>query len=411
MKDIKFKLPSNRVLYAIFICFIAFFYPIIALYNQFTNQGTNIVSFIYRATTFIISFAIIFRAGILIKNRPIPAGIGLLIIFWIYYLIKLLYDLLILGLIQNPLLSPSYYLLQTIGIAFINMLAFYFIGKKVDYSLASRFLFVLLVIINILIITSFLNTYGLNITAFASMRLGIASEETNIEYMNPISIGVYSSFLILLILYKKRFKLIYLFFIIIASFNLLVSASQGPLISLIAVILLYFIAKKPRLNVKFIFFLIVAFFAISLMYSSGIINDFFIFQRLSSIDQNASSNERISFLKSALNQIEENVIFGTHYYVLEDKSSPHNIFIDIILTTGLFGLGLIIYPLFIFLKVIFTNILHNPIIAISFFYFCMAQFSGYVYGLLDFWPLMGLLLAYHLNPNSGQTDNKIILNQ
>jgi O-antigen ligase len=291
------------------------------------------------------------------------------------------------------------------------MLAFYFIGKKVDYSLASRFLFVLLVIINILIITSFLNTYGLNITAFASMRLGIASEETNIEYMNPISIGVYSSFLILLILYKKRFKLIYLFFIIIASFNLLVSASQGPLISLIAVILLYFFAKKPRLNVKFIFFLIVVIFAISLMYSSGIINDFFIFQRLSSIDQNASSNERISFLKSALNQIEENVIFGTHYYVLEDKSSPHNIFIDIILTTGLFGLGLIIYPLFIFLKVIFSNILHNPIIAISFFYFCMAQFSGYVYGLLDFWPLMGLLLAYHLNPNSGQTDNKIILNQ
>ena len=411
MKEIKFKFPSNRLLYAIFICYIAFFYPIIALYNQYTNQGTNIVSLFYRSTTFIISFVVIFSKGILTKNRPIPAGMGLLIIFWIYYLIKLLYDLLILGLIQNPLLSASYYLLQTIGIAFINMLAFYFIGKKIDYSLVSRFLFILLVIINVLIITRFLNTYGLNITAYASMRLGIASEETNIEYMNSISIGVYSSFLLILILYKKKFKLIYLFFIIIALFNLLVSASQGPLISLIAVILLLFIAKRPRVNVKFIIFLIISIFTILFIYSSGIINDFFIFQRLSNIDQNASSNERISFLKSALNQIEENVIFGTHYYVLEDKSSPHNIFIDIILTTGLFGLGLIIYPMFNFLKLIFNNILQNPILAISFFYFCMAQFSGYVYGLLDFWPLMGLLLAYHLNPNTGQMDNKIILNQ
>ena len=103
--------PSNRLLYAIFICYIAFFYPLIALYNQYTNQGTNILSLFYRSTTFIISFVIIFKEGILKKNRPILAGMGLLIIFWIYYLIKLLYDLLILGLIQNPLLSASYYLL------------------------------------------------------------------------------------------------------------------------------------------------------------------------------------------------------------------------------------------------------------------------------------------------------------
>jgi hypothetical protein len=405
LKDIKFKFPSIRFLYAISICYVAFFYPIIALYNQFTNQGTNIVSLFYRSSTFIISFVIIFREGILKKNRPIPAAIGLLIIFWIYYLIKLIYDLFILGLVQNPLLSPSYYLLQTIGIGFINMLSFYFIGKKIDYFLLSRFLFILLVIINVLILTSFLNSYGLDITAYASMRLGIKSEETNIEYMNPITIGSYSSFLLILIFYKKGFKLIYLFFIVIALFNLLVSASKGPLVSLIAVILLHFIAKMYRVNVKFIVHLIVAIFVFLLIYNSGIINDFYIFERIFNIDQNASSIYRISFLKSALNQIQENVLFGTHYYVLSDNSSPHNIFIDIILSTGLFGLGLIFYPMFMFLKLIFNNILQNPIIAISFYYFCIAQFSGYVYGILDLWTLMGLFLAYKFNHNSSQIDN------
>lgn len=187
-------------------------------------------------------------------------------------------------------------------------------------------------------------------------------------------------------MYVKKFKIYHIIFILIALFNLLVSASKGPLLGLIAVIFLITVAKVRKINMRVIVVYTIILSVIWIIFIAGILNDFFLFQRIVNREDDTSTSDRILSINNAVLQIQENLISGSHYFVTADKSSPHNIFIDIILSTGVLGLLLFTYPLFQFLRIIFINFLRNPIIPIAFLLFCLAQTSGYVYGLLDLGP-------------------------
>jgi hypothetical protein len=388
------KILLDRSLKYIFaIIYIGFFFPVIALFNQYTNQSNNYISIIYRASTFLISFLIIVKEASN-KKSFLGSSIIILIFFWIYYMIKLLYDLFFLNLLQNPNNSIFYYITQTFGISFINLIAFYYAGKKINYKQLAQYLFYFLALLNSVIFFVFIKNHGFNLAEYASMRLGLSSDYTEIEYLNPISIGVYASYLLISLAYY-RISFYYLIFFIIGIFNLTVSASQGPVLCLFIFYFFYFIKYDIKMNFKniiiFIFILILTIFIIY----SNVGDEILIIQRILNVDQNESTFQRIEAVNSAYNQIKENIFFGTHYFVVINNSVPHNLFIDIILSTGLVGLILVLVSFFRFLKIIILNYCEYSVMGISFFYFCLTQTSGYVFGLIDFWPLVGLILTYN----------------
>jgi len=401
LKRFIIKLPSMNLLYVLLICYITFFFPIISMINQFSDQETNVISLIYRVSTFLLSVFIILREILLRKKIVFPYSMYLIILFWIFYLVHLIYDLYVLGLILDPLKTREYYLGQAVGICFINMLACYHAGRKIDFTLLAKAMFILFSIINVLLIVNFLNSYGLNFIDYAKTRYTLTSEVTDIEYLNPISIGVNSGYLLILMMYVNKIKIYHLILIPIGLFNLIISASMGPFLSLGMVVILFTFLKFRSLNIKKVLMLGIMVLTVFIVYYyySGVMEDFLLYERLMNSDTETvtSTTMRLESINYAFDQIKSNVIFGTHYYVLADRSSPHNIFVDIILVSGLVGLFLFICPLIKFLSIIFHNYLKNPIMAIAFFTFGLAQTSGYVHGLDQFWPLMALVLAFSVN--------------
>jgi O-antigen ligase len=299
--------------------------------------------------------------------------------------------------------SAFYYFTQAVCIGFVNMLAIYYMGKKLNMVLLNKFLLILFASINIIFGLSFFLKYGFNIMEYASLRVSLLSENTGIEYLNPITIGMNGAYLFISLLYIKEIKLIHFLLFVFAIFNLVISASKGPILSLAIVLFVYFFLKlkfEPKTLLK-----IVCGVTLSVMlFNSSIFESFVIFQRFTGAEEESTAQRNVA-IEYALEQISICPLFGTNYFVVKNHSSPHNIFIDIILSTGVLGLFLFLPVIVKFLMRVYNRIADVPIMAFGLLAFCLAQTSGYVFGASDFWAFLGLILAYnHQNKGNLKTE-------
>ncbi len=403
MNKFKQKFFSSQFLYPVALCYIALCFPLIASLNQYLEMGSNIISLIYRATAFIIAILIISREIFLKANLLFTKSMYFLLAFWFYYIFKFIIDLFILDLILDPIQNSFYYFTQGVCIGFINMVAAYLIGRKLDTSLFNKLLLILFSIINVILGITFIAEYGYDIAEYASVRVSLSSENTDINYLNPISIGVNGAYLLVSLLYLKKFKWYHFILLLFGIFNLVISASKGPLLALFSVLFAYYILNL-KLSVKMLFKLLCGIVIILLIFNSPLFETFTIFQRITGGGEE-STDERTKSIMFGFEQIARNPFFGTHYFVLENNSSPHNIFIDIVLSTGIIGLFLFCLAIFNFLIKVYKRITYMPIMAFGLFTFTMSQTSGYVFGSADFWVFLGLILAYnHKNSYNVKTE-------
>lgn len=407
MGILSIKKPGTGVLYSFAFCFIVFFYPIIALLNSVIGINSNILSIIYRGIALALSLYLIF-INIEIKDTfTFNKYILLLIIFWCYYLIKLLIDLYIINLVPNLEIfsySKSYYILMSFGVCFLPMLASYKISGKINQESLNKYLLFTFALINILLTVSFISKYGMDVAKYATTRISIRSESGNPPLLNPITIGTYGVFLLITLMYVKLNSLIKIPLFIIAFTNLILSASLGPFFGLIIMVITYLCFKWRTINKILISAIALILAGILFVVFSGIDERFFLFNRLMNLDSNQSTFIRIESIKLAFDQIKSNLIFGTHFFVTKNSSSPHNIFIDIFLSTGLLGIGLILFPVFHFFKHFIKDNGNTLILQIALYTFILAQTSGYVFGLSDFWPTF----AFSLGIISINTNNQAI---
>ena len=95
-----------------------------------------------------------------------------------------------------------------------------------------------------------------------------------------------------------------------------------------------------------------------------------IVSRILNFSTDESSIKRISIFRDAYVQFLSNPLTGTHFLVVSSKMYSHNIFFDILLSTGIFGFLFIIPALLVYLIVIIRSKFKSLIVIISFF-FCI----------------------------------------
>lgn len=407
MKKLVISPPNIDVRYSIAFCFIVFFFPLIAIINGLTGISTNIISIGYRGVSLMIAIAIIILNKNYIISKKINRSFFLLIIFWLYYISKLLIDLFVFDLLPNNGIASytkSYYLLQSVGICFLPMIAAFIIAKKINLQTFNKSLFYTFSSINIALILMFISRYGFDLGNYFRMRISINSENGNADLLNPITIGIYGGLLFITLLHMKINWLIKLPLISISVINIILSASLGPFLSLLIVILLFLLKSRKLSLIISIGLLILALSTILKIF----IADFFLFERLTNFGSNESVSIRFESIQLAFEQIKSNIVLGTHFFVIKNGSSPHNLFIDILLSTGILGIALIIHPFFSFLNYYIRIIGNEMVFSISLFIFLLAQTSGYVFGLSDFWPMLafclGLVYYTNIRPNSVSSD-------
>lgn len=206
----------------------------------------------------------------------------------------------------------------------------------------------------------------------------------NVEYRNfsifiePGLYQVFLSFALLLLIFKNRYKYLYIFFISWALFT--TSSTSGYLI-LIIYICIYMISS--RLYVKlFLLPVLLSFlyFFYSMVYEN--VNDkFFGLQKESSL-------QRIISTKADLNVFYDNPILGVGFgnYISEIErrgiylDSATNTYTQILAIMGIFNFGIILYFVFI----IFRNSIKNPFLIIAFLAFLILAYSSQPFILYPF---------------------------
>jgi hypothetical protein len=384
---------SEKLFHSLSILYLAFFFPIIAVVNYFFNAENNMISLGYRVTALVIGLIIIFRQVFLGKMSA-QLHFWVILFFWIFYFTHYFIDLFVYNLYLFPENGQFYYFSQGFLVTFLNFIVIYIAAQKIDKDEFIRTLMGGVIFINILVFVLIIIKSNFDFQSLLKSRFEIESTDTGNKYLNPITISTYASFGIIMIRTSEINYVIRKMLFLVFGFNIIFSASMSPTLGLVLVLLLNWGIGFYK-NVKTgIYPLLIVVFLCGLVISYINLDDFLILQRVIEGGEGQSSIERRSFISSSIEQIKDNFFWGTHYFTISDHSSPHNIFIDIVLSTGVFGLCIFLYPLFVFLKYTVVNFKRNVICQMALLIFFIVQFSGYVFGASDFFALMAILFAF-----------------
>jgi len=248
------------------------------------------------------------------------------------------------------------------------------------------------------------------------------SRRSMLEHLNPISLGNFGASLLLLSLYKcsysckKSKDFLYFFSLIIGIVTLLISFSKGPIVSfLVAFIIISYLKIGIRKTILFLIFVIL----IGSQLNSDIFtNIFHIFMNMfevlnfnDSVATDESTSTRVSLYINSLEQFSNSPIFGSGIVELNSHSYPHNLLVEFLISSGIFGfilffflLGAMFYKSLILLK---NDLGYGWISLLSFQYSVSIMFSGAIYNSVTFWILMGIVFVIK-NSNNPTSEMRTI---
>ena len=376
------------------ICFGFYFQASLMV---FLNLNSSIPSYMFRCLTVIISFFILI-------NLPKKRSVFEIVFLLLYISLMLLYLLSIeRGLMEsyfdykvdvNQVLFFLVFVVVVPSLSFVN-----FSNCNLD-----GFLKISSVMVGLTIsfsVVSFLRDFDPSI---------ITSGRISTEKINPISLGHLCVTLLVLnfglytCLTRNYKRNILLALSSLVSLGVLMATmSRGALLAFLLLVFYIIIVKG---KVRILLFTMI-FGICSLILMSVIANyfDFIDFDKIfgsyakvgSSSDQSAQI--RFSSYIGALNQFSENYLLGG---VIEERSTgyyPHNIFLEILMSTGVLGgiLYLMILVFTIFKVFMLKNDSYGLVISLLFLqYFVGSMFSGSVYNNNTFWYLLICILSFKL---------------
>jgi O-antigen ligase len=192
-----------------------------------------------------------------------------------------------------------------------------------------------------------------------------------------------------------------LFATILALIPFLLGSSRGAIFSLAFPFLFFIFFKKGKsfLRSLFIFLFFVLFSVIAYFVAENFGSSAFsrVFTILSDIDSGSDSAARLDIWYTSILQFLNNPIFGD--YVLNRKWNfyPHNLFVEVLMSTGIMGfIPFFILTILAFIKTIKIIRLKPEdswVIIIFLQGFVMSLFSGSITDNIVFWAGMGLVFS------------------
>lgn len=391
-----------------------FGYPFFASLSVAFGLPNTPVSMSYR---FFVLLLGVFIIAFSLLNKPISLTKRgwLLFFFWILYGTLLVNDISVKGIRFKG--ATQFYLYSFIfGSCFISFATLLIGGRHLKLSKRLSWIIVLFLTVTLLMLNQSIEIYGTTSTGLFQGRVIVSTEES-MGVVNPILIGSYGAFLSLtslsLLIIRKE-KMAYwkqgllLISSIIGIVAILLSGSRGPLLLFIVGVILLFAKyvtfKRTTpvhlLKVSSIIIVgIMAFVFVFLPYIAD--NAITSFKRLTST---VSSNEgyvkekRFYEWESAIIQYVNNPILGDKYVTDYDGYYPHNVYLEVLMSTGTIGGFLFFVGFFLCLKRMKKLWRRNlteafPIILFAATIFVMRLTSGALHNSVEFWGIIGLLCS------------------
>lgn len=400
---------------------LAFGFPltsgiIILLKSPNQTEINIIIRVIYILTSLYLIIGSFFHKS---SNKLSIGGYAILV-FWIIYMCRLLYDLFYVGI--KFINGDTFFVLSfAIGNGLIPTIALLRTGKYVDLQQLSKVGFIIILISNVFITYFLIKYFGFGLDLFASRAYLSFTDSAGDEktILNPITIslmgealGVISFYFILFPskespLYKK----VFLFpFFIIAMINLLFGGSRGPLLGFLMLVMLitYFYLKVGSYSVIYnLKLLIVAFSIVSLIviYLPFLKENFTLIARFTdTIDSRTSggTEKRDYHLISAWNIFVDSPFIGGRFVEDYENHYPHNVYLEALMATGIIGGGFFFIAIGTALRklrrfylkyigskifIVFVFILVNMI---------AVAISGSLFTSVGFWSMLALFLSIDL---------------
>jgi len=408
-------MPKKSVLIETFLPYyllgIIFGYPILTVITLFLGIQSTALSITYRFVflalgVFLIGASIMANRGL----RFVKSGLPFLF-FWMLYGVILINDISIEG-IRMGNRPPAYLYSFAFGSSMMSYVTVFVCGRFMVFD--DKFLNKILktvVFANVIIALYLLKTGGLSVEALA-YRASIDTETGNV--LNPITIGQYGVFgmivsTVYLLFAKKKtafLRILSLGGIGLGIGNTLLGASRGPILvgAILLLLTVYFFYSYRRLTRALIvkswavFLSLIAGFLVFVIPFLSSIN-ISVFQRLGKMFEQKSRGEkeiRDYEWESAIRQFLDHPVLGDKYINDFDNFYPHNVYLEVLMSTGIVG-GVMFFT---GLSVVFFNafiVFHSKsavrytvvIIVIAILLFRVT--SGALHQAADFWAALALI--------------------
>jgi O-antigen ligase len=220
-----------------------------------------------------------------------------------------------------------------------------------------------------------------------------------LSYCGTLSIGIGISYLMQTKI-SRWSKLLVFTFILFSLVPFFLGASRGSIFALfLPFVIMFFSRGNAVANIRLLIIMLLAAAAgvyLSELFGSSLIGRFTSMK--ADIAQGNESAIRLEMWKAALLQFADNPILGDALEVSAFRFYPHNIVLEVLMSTGIVGfipfVALLIYA-FKSTIFIFRNDPANSWMGIVFIQsFIQNMFSGSLYGASWFWASLGLLYSY-----------------
>lgn len=322
-----------------------------------------------------------------------------LLLFLFVYSIRLIIDIFFLKLSSSysNTLIVSYFFGGTI----LTSIVISIIKNNINLDFIIKNYLRVLFFSNLIVFALLLKNQNFNLLTIFSQRLsfGLSDSENN-DIINSITISVNGALVLFYYIYKYvfNFKILstnYLFdiFIIVVSFsNLILSGSRGPFLALFVVgFLILLQSGKINWNVLIGGPLIISVLLFSVIHYFDIsISDIAYLKRIFDDGELTLFNDenRTDLFNSAVNQFVNNPVLGDKYFEGLTRTYPHNIFLEVLMSTGFLGGVLFLLNFLIFLYSYFLSLrsvnLNTFLFYLTAFYFLCSLFSSSIWGNLEF---------------------------
>jgi O-antigen ligase len=419
-------LKSNRFLsiFSFVTAYQIFGYPVNACISILLGINSQNVSLFLRLC-FLIFYVLTFTFFILLnKVKKLNKSFLVLIIFWIIYSVRFLFD----TIFNNYIYSGYNFfnsLLLLYGVTVIPLVATYYIFESKMLKKFVFFSYILLIISNFLLF--YLNINGLTQIDLDKMRLAVSDMNDNL-IVNSITISMTGALLFIFSISKLLFfklhstkinitkLLTHLTFLTLGLTNLILGASRGPLFTTIIILFFVYILYMFKKNTFFVPLILGSslIFLFTVFFNTQNSNILIFTRALSFFEERQNNIEEgrdIEFA-SAIKQFSSSPIIGDKIITNSSNWFPHNIILESLMSIGIIGTIFLVLIIFYCInkckKILFFNT-HDALFLIIIFFelFSSVLISGSIPLSNSFWIVVAVLLTIKINKKS----HNILLNR
>lgn len=391
---------EKNTLYGFLVALCLGGYPLLAAISTATGLPNHYLSVAVRSLMVVIGLILFFTY----RFRSTVGNINLFLfsIFWVFYILRIYADTTVVpGVLSKP---SDYYWIFAIGGCFLPALGLWAFRSESSIDKAFEFAVPMMAVAGLVVAV-----LG-GVAVVSDTGAEYDSGRLRLEVLNPISLGHLGGSLAILSGWgvavlrggggRVAGRAVCSFGVVLGIYLLLASASKGPIVAFLIVILVFLFAldfRRMLIAVPIFFLVGVGMYAVAQQFEAD--GQFTLLSRLmGGVDgDDVGVSARLVAFYGGWNQFLANPFFGSGLEERQTGTYPHNVVIEAFMATGLVGGGVFVVMIGRALTSSWHLLVgrsHHGWVALIFIqYLVGAQFSGAIYGSTVFWVFMVILLS------------------